>query len=82
MKYSRHFSVETLHKFRPKIVSFDLGMGGWKCYIVGFYLSPDNTLTIKLVVVAVGKRPHGSKMLVVGNFNNYLAGPEGSYKYK
>ena len=45
-------------------------------YIVGCYLAPDDALIIEGVVAAIGKRPQGAALLVVGYFNTALAAPE------
>ena len=44
---------------------------------MGCFLSPDDALTIEDVVAAIGKRPQGSALLVVGDLNTDLAAPEG-----
>ena len=45
-------------------------------YIVGCYLAPDDALIIKGVVAAIGKRPWGAALMVVGYFNTTLVEPE------
>ena len=71
------FSVKALQKFGTNVVRIHLVKGERKWYIVGCFLSPSKALTIECVLVAVGKRPHCSKMLVADNFNADLTGPEG-----
>ena len=72
-----HFAVEAVQKFGPNVVGFQLATGVQRCYIVGCYLAPDNTLTIERVVDALKEHPKGAKMLVAGDFNANLAEPEG-----
>ena len=44
---------------------------------MGFYLAPDNTLTIESVVAALKERPLGAKLLVAGDFEANLVEPVG-----
>ena len=41
-----HFAVEDVHQFGPNVVSFQLAMGAQWWYIIGCYLSPEDTSTI------------------------------------
>ena len=72
------FSVKALQQFGTNVVRFQLMTRERQCYIVGCYLSPNDALTIECVLVAVGKRPCWSELLVAGNFNADLTGPEGA----
>ena len=45
---------------------------------MGFYIAPDNAFTIRALVVVISHSKHGAEMLVVGNFNEDLAVPEGN----
>ena len=56
---------------------FQVVSGGQQCFIVRFYLAPDDAVTIERVVVAIIQRPHGGALMVAGNFNIELAAPEG-----
>ena len=51
-------------------------LGGRWWYIVGCYLSPDDTSTIESVVAALKERPRVAKVLVAGDFNDKLSEPE------
>ena len=72
-----HFYVEAFKPHRANVVRFQLTWGDRLWYIVGCYLAPKNSLTIEYVVAAIGKRPQGAALLVVGDFNTNLAAPEG-----
>ena len=48
-----HFAVEAVQQFGPKVVGLQLATGRRRWYIVGCYLSPNNTSTIESVVVAL-----------------------------
>ena len=72
-----HFYVESLQTYWANVISFQLALGDMRWYILGCYLAPDNASTIEDVVAAIGKRPQGAALVVVGNFNTYLATPEG-----
>ena len=48
-------------------------MGNCQWYIVGCYLIPNNTSTIESVVFVLKKQPHGSELLVAGDFNVKLS---------
>ena len=72
-----HFAVESVQKFGPNVIKFQLVTGAWRWCIVGCYLAPDNTSTIKRFVKALKERPKGAELLVAGDMNANLAEPEG-----
>ena len=71
-----HFAVEAVRKYGPNVIVFQLVTGARRWYIVGFYLAPDDTLTIERVVEALRDRPKGAELLVAGDLNTNLAAPE------
>ena len=68
-----HFSVEAFQAHGANVVRFQMASGDRRWYIVGCYLAPDNASAIEDVVTAIGKRPRGAALVVVGNFNTNLA---------
>ena len=48
--------------------------------IIGYYLSPNDTYTIKCIVAALKERTRGLKILVAGDFNANLDQLEGYRK--
>ena len=74
---SPRYVVEEIQKFGPNVVGFHLATGEWQWYIVGFYLAPDDTLTIDGVIAALNERPRGDKLLVEGDLNINMEEPEG-----
>ena len=52
-----HFTVEAVRKFGPNVIGFQLATGTRRWYIMGCYLTPDNTSTIERVVEALRSRP-------------------------
>ena len=73
---SPHFTVEAVRQFGFNVVGFQLAMGARRWYIIGCYLTPDNTSTIESVVVALKERPRGAVLLVAGDLNTMLTEPE------
>ena len=69
--------MEANQKFGPNSVGFQLVTAERRWYIMGGFLTPDDTSTIDSVVAALKERPSGAKMLVDGGFNVNLAEPEG-----
>ena len=61
---------------------FSWSRRGQQWHIVGYYLEPDNALTIYRISPDISQHPCRTKLLVVGNFNTYLAGPEVSKRDK
>ena len=57
-------------------VNFQMLSGDRQWNIRGFYVAPDNALTIEDIVAAIGIRPWGVALLVVFNFNTNLAAPK------
>ena len=41
-----HFAVEAVRKYGPNVIGFQLVMGAQRWYIMGCYLTPNDTLTI------------------------------------
>ena len=70
------FVVETVRKFGPNVVIFQLEIGPRQWYIIGCYLAPDDTSTIESVVAALKERPRGTAMVVAGDLNTVLDNPE------
>ena len=73
---SPHFAVEAVRQFGPNIVGFHMATGARRCYIIGCYLAPDNTLTVESVVFTLKERPRGAALLVAGGLNTTLTEPE------
>ena len=79
---SLRFEIYAIQKFGPNVVSFQMETGEKRCYIMGCYLAPDNTLIIEIIIIALRERPRGTKLLVAEDFNADLAQPEGTRIYK
>ena len=74
------YAVEAIHHFRPNAIGFHLTTGELRWYIVGCYLTPDDTSTIESVVAALKERPQGAKLLVMGDMNVKLSDMEGYWR--
>ena len=72
-------TVESNHKFRPNVISFQMELG-W--YRVGYYIVLDKALNTDSAITAIGQLPYGTELLVAGYFNEKLAGPEKSTRDK
>ena len=77
---STQFEVEDIQQFGPNIISSQLAMDERRWYIIGYYLTPDDALTIESVVAALIEHPQGSELLVAGYFNADFAQPEGAIR--
>ena len=75
-----HLAVEAVQKFGSNVVGFQMETGKGRWYIVGYYLAPNDTLTIKSVVTALKQRPRGAELLVAGDYNVNLAELEGDQR--
>ena len=64
-----HFLVEAHQQHSPNVIIFQLVMGDWGCFIVVCYLSLKDASSIYCVVRDVVQFPHGSELMVVGDFN-------------
>ena len=69
--------MEAFHCHGVNVVRFQLALGDRQWYIMECYFSPDDASTIEDVIAAIGKRPRGAALLVVGNFNTNLSAPKG-----
>ena len=56
---SPHYALEAIQKFGPNFVGFQLAAGEQRCYIIRYYLTPNNTLTIESFVAALKECPRG-----------------------
>ena len=56
---------------------FQMATGERRCYIIGYYISPDDTSTIESVIAALRECPQGSNLLVAGDLNTNREAPEG-----
>ena len=74
--------MEANQKFGPNAVGFNLVTGERRWYIMGCYLTPDDTLKIGSVVSALKERPRGARLLVAGDFKVKLSEPEGKRRGK
>ena len=66
---SPHFVVEAVEKFGPNVLGFQVATGEQRWYIVGVYIAPEDEETMDRVVAAIGRKPRGAELMVVGNFN-------------
>ena len=73
-----HFVVEAHQNHGLNIVSFQLETR-YRCwFVVGCYLPLDNDTSIKCFIGEMVQHPCKAELLVVGNLNTNLGGPEGS----
>ena len=75
-----NLAVEALKKFGPNVIGFQLAKGAHRWYIVGCYLTPDDTSTMERFVEALWSQPKGVELLVAGDLNANLTVPEGDRK--
>ena len=71
------FQVGVHHVYGPNISIFQLVLGGRKSFYVGFNLKPNKLSTIERIISSISQHPHGSMLLVAGDFNADLDKPEG-----
>ena len=57
-------------------MSFEVATGVRRWYIIGCYLAPEDTATIERVVTALGDRPKGTTLVMVGDLNTDLEDSE------
>ena len=72
---SDFFSVESVHKWGPNVISFILVMGGRKFGFIGGYIPPDDTTTIQFIQKAVDHQPEGMAFFLMGDLNANLHNP-------
>ena len=72
-----HFVVEAVEKFGPNVLGFQIATGARRWYIVGVYIAPEDTEMMERVVEAIRKKPRGTELLVIDDFNAVIAAPEG-----
>ena len=72
-----HFAVEAVQQFGSNVIGFQLAMGARRWYIIGCYLTSDDTSTIKRVVKVLRERPKGANLVVAGDLNINSAAQKG-----
>ena len=65
-----------MRQFGANVVGFQLVTGARRWFIIGCYLAPDNTLTIKSVVAALKERPRGTALIVAEDLNTTFSDPK------
>ena len=68
--------MEDVREYGPNVLSFEVAAGAWRWYIIGCYLTPDDAETIERVVTALGDKPRGTALIVVGDLNTDLGDTE------
>ena len=64
--------MEAVWEYGPNVLSFEVATGARRWYIIGCYLAPENAETIERVVTALGDKPKGTALIVVGDLNTDL----------
>ena len=67
--------METVQQFGPNVAGFQLVTGERRWYIVGCYLSPNDTSMIDSVFAALKDCPWGAEIMVEVDFNTILLEP-------
>ena len=75
---AENFTLEALYLHNRNTFIFHLEMEQQRWYVMGCYIVFDDALTIEGVVMDISRRPHGSEILVAGDFNANLEEPEGT----
>ena len=73
-----HFVVEAVERCGPNERVFQVATGERRWYIVGAYVAPEDELTMETVIAAIGRKPPGAELMVVGDFNVDIMDPEGN----
>ena len=68
--------MEAVREYGPNVLSCEVVTGARRWYIIGCYLAPYDTETIERVVTALGYRPKGTALIVVGDLNTDLEDSE------
>ena len=74
---SPRFAVESHQHHVQNVVIFQLVLGGRGWFVMGYYLTPDDTSSIECVFLDIVQCPLGTVLLVSGSFNAGIAEPEG-----
>ena len=74
------YTVESTQQFGSNVVGFQLDMGEQGWYIIGFYLTPNNTSTIESVIAVLKERPQVLELMVAGDLNSNMEQPEGYWR--
>ena len=73
-----HFVVESVDRYGPNVMGFQVATGAQRWYIVGAYVSPKDEVTMETVVAAIERKPPGADLMVAGDFNVDIMEPKGN----
>ena len=65
-------SGESAQSFGFSVVSFHMASGGKRWYVVGCYIAPTGTTTMKQLSKFIGQRPNGDEIFLAGNLSVYI----------
>ena len=75
---SDYFSVESVRRWGPNVISFVLVTGPQSFGFVGGYIPPDDTTTIQFIQRAMEYQREGMPVFLMGDLNADLNGPKGA----
>ena len=70
-----HYVVEAVERCGPNVMVFQVATGGRRWHIVGAYVAPEDEVTMKTVVAAIGRKTRGAELMVAGDFNVDIVEP-------
>jgi hypothetical protein len=72
---SDFFSVESVRKWGPNVISFILVMGAQQFGFIGGYVPPDDSTTIQFIQRAMEYQTEGMPVFLMGDLNANLHNP-------
>ena len=78
---SPYWQVESIKRYGPNVLSFQLVTGGLRVAAVGAYVPPDDLSTLEFINRALDDLPQGQKPLLLGDLNMDLEDPRDDRAY-
>ena len=72
---SEHWHIESVRKYGPNVISFELVTGHRRWAVVGAYIPPADVTTLENITQAFEAFPHGRQLLLLGDLNVNLSSP-------
>jgi exonuclease III len=73
---SAYWTIETINRYNPNVISFELVTGKRRFSCVGAYIPPGDTTTIDNITIAIERLPRNNPIILLGDLNADILHPQ------
>jgi hypothetical protein len=66
---SAYWTIETIKRYNPNIISLELVTGKYRFSCVGAYTPPGDMTTIENITIAIERLPRNNPLILLGDLN-------------